>query len=379
MADYTLGGYGQMMADRVRMDAYAAALGQTVRPGCVVLDIGTGAGMMAMLACRLGARKVYAIEPADVVHAAREIARANGLADRIEFIQGVSTRFSPPERADVIVSDLRGSLPLFGRHIPSIVDARERLMADGGVLIPRRDTLRGALVSAAERYGKLAGAWDEGGRGFDFSAARRSAVNTWVRAEFGAENLLSSPADWGFLDYSTVIEPDVRGSMDWSAARAGTAHGFALWFDAELAEGIGYTSGPHAPATVYGTAFFPWPTPVELAKGDRVTVELQARLVGDEYVWVWDTRIQSATTTEFRQSTFFAEPLSPARLRMRSHGHRPKLGEDGRMDRMILDRMDGAATLEEIARAVAAEFPGRFTSWEDALTHAGRLVEKYGE
>ena len=50
MGDYTLGGYGQMMADRVRMDAYAAALEQAVRPGCVVLDVGTGTGMMALIA-----------------------------------------------------------------------------------------------------------------------------------------------------------------------------------------------------------------------------------------------------------------------------------------------------------------------------------------
>ncbi|HZG42095.1 MAG TPA: 50S ribosomal protein L11 methyltransferase [Longimicrobium sp.] len=381
MGDYSLGGYGQMAADRVRMDAYAAALEQAVRPGSVVLDIGTGAGMMALLACRLGARKVYAVEPADVVHTAREIARANGMGDRIEFIQGLSTRVDLPERADVVVSDLRGALPLFGRHIPSIVDARVRLLAEGGVLIPRRDTLRGAVVAADERHGEIVGPWEEGARGFDLSIARRAAVNAWTRAKIRPEHLLSEPATWAVLEYSTIRDPDVRGPMEWTAGRGGTAHGFAMWFDADVAEGVGYTSGPHGPKTVYGTAFFPWPRAVELAEGDRVTVELQARLVGDEYVWLWDTRIQPATdgTVEFRQSTFFAEPLSPARLRARSHTHRPRLGEDGRIDRLALERMEGAATLEEIARELAATFPARFGSWEEALTHAGRLAEKYGE
>jgi protein arginine N-methyltransferase 1 len=381
MGDYSLGGYGQMAADRVRMDAYATALEQAVRPGSVVLDIGTGAGMMAMLACRLGARKVYAVEPADVVHTAREIARANGLGDRIEFIQGVSTRVDIPERADVVVSDLRGALPLFGQHIPSIVDARVRLMADGGVMIPRRDTLRGALVTADDRHGEIVGPWDEGSRGFDLSIARRAAVNTWVRAEIRPEHLLSEPATWAVLEYSTITDPNVRGPLEWRTSRAEAAHGFALWFDAELAEGAGYTTGPHGPVTIYTTAFFPWPRAVELVEGDLVTVELQARLVGDEYVWLWDTRIQTATDgiVEFRQSTFFAEPLSPARLRARSHVHRPRLGEDGRIDRMVLERMEGAATLEEIARELAAAFPARFGTWEEALTHAGRLAEKYGE
>ncbi|MBW3656542.1 MAG: hypothetical protein KY444_10570 [Gemmatimonadetes bacterium] len=58
---------------------------------------------------------------------------------------------------------------------------------------------------------------------------------------------------------------------------------------------------------------------------------------------------------------------------------RPRLVEDGRIDRMVLERMEGAATLEEIARELAAAFPARFGAWEAALTHAGRLAEKYGE
>src|SRR5688500_17948717 len=102
-----------MLADRVRMDAYEAALARVVRPGSVVLDIGTGTGMMALIACRLGARRVYAVDPGDSVHLARAVARSAGFADRIELIQDVSTRVELPERADVVVSDLRGVLPLF--------------------------------------------------------------------------------------------------------------------------------------------------------------------------------------------------------------------------------------------------------------------------
>ena len=51
---YTIRGHGNMLADRVRMDAYAAALEAVVRPGSVVLDVGTGTGMFALPACRLG-------------------------------------------------------------------------------------------------------------------------------------------------------------------------------------------------------------------------------------------------------------------------------------------------------------------------------------
>ena len=148
-----------MIADATRMGAFARALGQAIKPGAVVIDIGTGTGICALLACRHGARRVYAIEPDDAIQVAREIAAANGYADRIEFIQAISTQVTLPERADVIVSDLGGVLPWFQRHIPSIVDARARFLAPGGVLIPQQDVGWAAVVEAHElvrcRHGSL--------------------------------------------------------------------------------------------------------------------------------------------------------------------------------------------------------------------------------
>jgi len=59
------------------MDAYVEALRRTVTPGSLVLDVGTGAGILALVACRFGARRVYAIEPSNIVEVGREIASAN--------------------------------------------------------------------------------------------------------------------------------------------------------------------------------------------------------------------------------------------------------------------------------------------------------------
>lgn len=125
-----------MIADKGRMDAYVKGLRQAVKPDSVVVDIGTGTGIFALLACQFGAKKVYAIEPSDAIQVAREIAKSNGYADRIEFIQKLSTQVNLPELADVIISDIRGMLPLFQQHIPAIADARTRLLAEGGILIP---------------------------------------------------------------------------------------------------------------------------------------------------------------------------------------------------------------------------------------------------
>ncbi len=146
---YSILQYGQMVGDRTRVDGYFEALRNAIHPGSVVLDIGTGIGIFALLACRLGARKVYAIEPSDAISLAKTIADANGFGENIEFVQDASTNVTLPERADVIVSDLRGILPFCGRHISSIIDARERFLAFGGALIPQQDRLWAAVVGSS--------------------------------------------------------------------------------------------------------------------------------------------------------------------------------------------------------------------------------------
>ncbi|HEX6283874.1 MAG TPA: 50S ribosomal protein L11 methyltransferase, partial [Pyrinomonadaceae bacterium] len=88
---YSLHFYGRMIADRVRTDAYAEALRRSVKPDSIVLDLGCGPGLFALLACKLGARRVYAVEPNNAINIAREAAAANGFADRIEFFQSLST------------------------------------------------------------------------------------------------------------------------------------------------------------------------------------------------------------------------------------------------------------------------------------------------
>ncbi|MCU0233259.1 MAG: 50S ribosomal protein L11 methyltransferase [Thermoanaerobaculales bacterium] len=378
---YGLAAHGGMVSNRTRMTAYAEALRRRVRPGMTVLDLGAGPGVFSLLACRCGAARVHAVDPDGSTALLAELAAANGCADRIEIHQTLSTGLELASPADLIVSDLRGVLPLFERHIPAIIDARRRLLIPGGTLIPRADSLWAAPVTAApELLRRLREPWLVNELGLALGAGHRFVVNSWRRVELGAESLLAEPRLWARLDYPSLVGPDLAGRLDWRLERAGEAHGLAVWFDAELAEGVGFSNAPGAKETIYGQAFFPWPEPVELHPGDRVAVELRAVLTGDDYTWRWRSTVSGAggrTTAAFDQSTFFAAPLASGKLRRREAGFVPELGPEGEVDAFLLAQMDGRTDLEEIARRAAARFPERFPEWRDALGRAGELSEKF--
>ena len=310
---YSLRFYGQMLADTSRMDAYTEALRRTVTPDSVVMDLGSGPGVFAMLACKFGARRVYAIEPASVISVAREAAAANGFADRIEFFENLSTDITVPEPASIIISDLRGVLPWFQQNIPSIIDARTRLLANDGVLIPRRDILWAAVVEAPVQYEELVGPWQGKRFELDLTAATRFVTNTWRKERIQPEQLLTEPVRWTTVDYREVESADIQAEISWRAARHGPAHGFIVWFDSELIDGVSFSNRPGAPETIYGNGLFPFSEPVELIEGDEIRLRLAAKVVKDDYVWRWDTDFERPKVS-FKQSTFFGVPLSSNQL-----------------------------------------------------------------
>lgn len=376
---YDLAAYGEMIADTVRRRAYTEALERAVRPGSVVLEIGTGPGVFALLAARLGARKVYGVDPDDAVTVGRQLAAANALDGVVELIQGLSTEIALPERAGVVFSDLRGILPLYRRHLPSVIDARERLLAPGGILIPREDRLWAAIVGDEEVYRSRTRGWDGDETGLDLSLPLAFVTNTVSKVRVAPDQCLTGPDSWAVIDYRSVAASDLRGRASWEIATPGRGFGLVVWFDAALIDDIGFSNAPGEPELVYGQAFFPWPRPLELAAGDRVAVDFAATLVGDEYVWQWTTAIEGAGgPVRFEQSTFQGAPLSPPRLHKRAAAYVPGLGDDGHVARFVLARMDGRATLEAIARELHAAFPERFKDWRDALTRVGDLAVEYG-
>lgn len=372
-----------MIADEIRRDGYTRALRQSIEPGNVVVEIGCGAtAFFSILACHFGARKVYAIEPDSSIELAREIVQANGLSDRIELIQDLSTRVDLSEKADVVVSDVRGILPLFQRHIPSITDARTRLLATNGKLIGKRDTLYAAIIESPKDYKRFSEPWDNPNYDVDFRAGKRLVTNSWIKVKHSTpEQLLTEPQRWAELDYTTIENPDVHGEVTFAVTRNGTAHGICVWFDSTLAEGVTFSNAPGAPELIYGQAFFPLAEPIAVNDGEVINLAIYADLVSEDYVWRWNTTVSEAGSetikAKFEQSSFYSAPLSLSELHKRSADYLPALNDDGLLDSFVLQQMDGKQSSSEIARRLLERFPKKFAEEVEALTRVGELAKKY--
>jgi len=364
------------------MDAYVEALRRSVNPDSVVVDIGCGTGIFSLLACQFGARKVYAIEPNDAIQIARESAKTSGYSDRIEFIQELSSRTSLPERADVIISDLRGVLPLFQHHIPSIIDARQRLLKPGGRMIPQKDDLWIVPVTDEENYRDYTVPWDDNSYGLNLQAAKRIVTNNWRKAEMSSEQFLAVPQCWGELDYTTIASTDIKASINWIADKTGEFHGFCAWFDATLMNNLQFSNQPGKTTPIYGQAFFPLAEAASLVQGDTIELSLHAKLTGDDYTWNWSTLVLELSNSDvekasFKQSTFFGEPLSLEQLARKGSSYKPILNHEGKMTQSVLAAMDSNTPLDEIARELLVKFPDYFSNHEDALVYAGDLSLRF--
>jgi protein arginine N-methyltransferase 1 len=379
MGSYTVQNYGEMMTDPRRMDAYERAIRTACRPGSVVLDLGAGTGIMALLACRAGAARVYAIETSDAIAVGREIAQANGFADRITFIQGRSTDLSLPEPVDVVVADLRGTLPIRGASLASMIDAR-RFMAPDGVIIPATDVIRGGLVEAPASYDTVIAPWRRHARGFDTSPAERLVLNSWRKQHLAADALLTPTQEFARLDYHALATASAGKTVTTHVVRAGCAHGLAAWFDTTLLGDIGFTNEPGVSVSLYGQGFFALPSPVPVDAGDVVRMTLRATPVADDYVWCWDTRISSPSGTvkaQSSQSTFHEHPLSALRIHALVPQARPSLGASAAVDRLILQCLDGDTTVSAVADAVRRQFPERFADEQAALARVRTVLARY--
>jgi len=292
-----------MLVDDVRTGSYGQAISRVVRAGDVVVDIGCGSGILSFLACRAGARHVYAIESEIVIEMAKLVAAKNGFQDKITFFNDVSFAVELPEQADVIVTETMGTFGFEEGILGSLADARDRFLKPGGKLIPHSVELFLVPVEMPQFYEHVVDFWINGCQGFDFSPIRELTVNNFHPLKLHEGTFLSEPARVEPIVFAETKLMEIDTKVSFYASRRGRCHGLAGWFNAELMPGLRISNGPGDKGSHWGLAFFPLDRSVVVDRGNRIQAEISSTGNGEYWHWKVDVNGQ-----RFEQSSLRGSP-----------------------------------------------------------------------
>ncbi|MCW3846652.1 50S ribosomal protein L11 methyltransferase [Sphingomonas sp. LB-2] len=259
--------------DRARNDAYEMALLRAIRPGCKVLEIGAGTGLLAMMAARAGAEVVTCEADPAIASAARDVVATNGYADRVRVL-GMHSTAIDPERdmggpADILVSEIVSNDLLSEGVLAAHEDAMPRLIKPGAAIIPARGAIRVALAADTKRSPRL-----DNASGFDLSAFNRLASpNEMTRVGMGQIALRSDSTDLFAFDFASGGPWKAERAEHRFASHGGRIDGIVQWIALEMDETGRYENRPmEGAASCWGPLFWRFPRSLETEPGDPVDI-----------------------------------------------------------------------------------------------------------
>lgn len=268
-----------MLNDGTRNDAFEAAIVAALSAhdrDAVILDIGSGSGLLAMMAARAGATTVFSCEAVPVIaEAATAIVAANGYGNRVTVINKMSTELvvgqDMPVRADILVSEILSSDLLAEDVLSTFEDAHARLLNEGATVIPRAAMAVGCLVESEllSNYAFVGPV-----SGFDISGfGPLAALRLPVHGTMTAWNRLSPDIELQRIDLTKPRHTEELRILEMPVTASGRAIGIVQWMRIDLAEGIEFANHPDD-YTDGGwlQVLHPFPAPVSVEAGTILNI-----------------------------------------------------------------------------------------------------------
>lgn len=276
-----------MMNDAPRNAAFEAALKTVIKPGDDVLEIGTGSGLLAMMAADAGAGSVVTceVEPS-IAQAAATVIEKNGKSQDVKVLARKSTALRVPDdlekRADVIVAEILSSEFVGEDIVATLRDARRRLLAPGGRMVPAGGAIMVALLAETRPIQEKLYAGDSSG--YDLSPFNEVTARKQSLHLDGADvRLLSSPIaafTFDFYDPNPKVERETV--LQLTATSAGACLGVIQWNRADLADDVVYENDPRTLRSHWSTPIYLLDRPRHVQAGETIAVE---GALSEDNVW----------------------------------------------------------------------------------------------
>ncbi|MHA1907549.1 MAG: 50S ribosomal protein L11 methyltransferase [Candidatus Thorarchaeota archaeon] len=248
-----------LLGQRTRILKFAEAIQRVVKPGMRVVDIGTGSGVLAILAAQAGAEEVTAIDiNMDSIRYAKMAARMNGLDENINFEVAHFLDFKTENRYDVVICEMLSSMMLIEQQIPASRHAITHLMKPDGVMIPKLVNIYVALTQCETIWGRFRVHNLKFPR-LPQTIAKEDALDLSELAELAQFDLTD-------LEEDTIVDTTVK----MKAIQDGEVHGLVGLFDAVVHDDIQLI-----PEDGWRELFIPFEKTVQVSEGDEIAVNLK--------------------------------------------------------------------------------------------------------
>jgi tetratricopeptide (TPR) repeat protein len=267
-----------MMNEQERNKAYYDALASVVTPEKVVFEIGTGSGLIAMMAAKLGAKKIFTCEAIDLIaDTATRIIKRNNYQDKITVFgkhsHSVQLEKDLPVKADILVHEIFSS-DLLGEHlISAIEDAKDRLLKADGRVLPSAASIMIGLVGGDElgRHLHVEESFGFDLRDFNVINGKRNPLFRYDLATV----LLSDDVEAFRFDFDRQMTfPAETRVIRINSTGQGLCYGIIQWIRIELGEDMRFENHPsrHRPVANWQNIVHRFDEPIYLEKGSVVSV-----------------------------------------------------------------------------------------------------------
>tara|TARA_A100000171_G_scaffold50357_2_gene61522 strand:+ start:2336 stop:4051 length:1716 start_codon:yes stop_codon:yes gene_type:complete len=281
------GWHFDMLEDTARNDAYQTAIESALKkkPNARVLDIGTGSGLLAMMAARAGAAEVVACEMhTELAGVAKEIVKANGYADKIKVINKKSSDLVKgvdfTEKFDLVVSEILDCGGLGEGVVPTLRHAKKALIKTSGIMLPAGIKLYGQLIEIPKRY--LVNPIKQIS-GFDLSAFDQfRPLEEYSRIFLGREEHTALTEPFFIRQYDFLDLPEMGPSQEDTDRKEvkitsnGNIQAIAFWFDLKMDDEEIYSSGPKGEMVHWGQAIYFFGEQKAVSSGDSQSLQVIA-------------------------------------------------------------------------------------------------------
>lgn len=289
-----------MLADAVRIEAYRDGLAGAVREGDAVLDLGTGSGVLSLLAARNRPRIVYAVDHSPFIAVARKIATANHITC-IDFIQANSRSYTPPEKVNVIIHEQMGPALFEENLVGNLLDLKARVLAPGGLIAPGKfDVFVEPVALHPDRVIPHISEITIDGLRYDMldddPELRKYMLTEYTfhpndpRASFEAYLTAPEPImSFDLNDMRAASDLATTVAVERKVVRDGPLDGFCVYFRAEFPNGVAFDTAPTSRFTHWTNRTFRGDRR-RLRAGETLAFEFRAEPLTDPRFWRVNTR-----------------------------------------------------------------------------------------